>query len=255
MWFAWLGVALAGDWEVLAPGLELGTFPSPVSSIVGDGTIRVVRIDPTRFDLTLVTGPPKTAADLATDHHLVAVINAGMFEPDRTATFEMRGPNGVNNPSRSPKAGSFLVFDPLTTGATPVRLLDRGCDDIDAVGPTYRALVQGFRLLTCAGTVTWKDGPKIWSHAVFGIDGQGRPLLIHVRSPYNTAEMTRILVGLPLDLKRLMYLEGGPEATLALDVGTHHEQWVGSYETGFHESDDNHVAWPIPNVIGVVPRP
>lgn len=48
-----------------------------------------------------------------------------------------------------------------------------------------------------------------------------------------------------------MYLEGGPEATLALDVGGRREQWVGSYETGFHEADDNTTAWPLPNVIGL----
>ncbi len=28
----------------------------------------------------------------------------------------------------------------------------------------------------------------------------------------------------------------------------------GSFETGFFESDDNAIAWPVPNVIGVVRR-
>ena len=243
--------AAATPWEELEPGLELGTFVSPVPSVLGDGVIRVLRVDPARFPLALVTGKPATAAEHAASHDLVAVINAGMFEPDRTATFEMRGPAGASNPTRSPRAGSFLVFDPIAPGAVPVRLLDRACDDLDATTPAYRALVQGYRLLTCTGQITWKDGPKIWSHAVLGIDGSGRPLLVHVRSPYNTAVLTRILRELPLDLQRLMYLEGGPEATLALDVGGRREQWVGSYETGFHESDDNHAAWPLPNVIGI----
>lgn len=81
-----------------------------------------------------------------------------MFEPDRTATFEMRSPAGASNPTHNPRSGSFLVFDPIAPATPPVRLLDRTCDDLDATPPLYGTLVQGYRLLTCTGEITRKDG-------------------------------------------------------------------------------------------------
>ena len=43
-----------------------------------------------------------------------------------------------------------------------------------------------------------------------------------------------------------------PEASLF--VKEPNLELVGSFETGFMESDDNKVAWPLPNVIGIRPR-
>ena len=41
-------------WEVLATGLELGTFAGPYPSSHGDSTITVLRIDPAAFELKLL---------------------------------------------------------------------------------------------------------------------------------------------------------------------------------------------------------
>lgn len=79
-------------------------------------------------------------------------------------------------------------------------------------------------------------------------------LLIHARSPWSTHDFIDLLRELPLQLDRLQYAEGGPEAQLAVRNGEREREWVGSYETGFMESDENDVAWPIPNVVGVRKR-
>ena len=55
-------------------------------------------------------------------------------------------------------------------------------------------------------------------------------------------------IGLPLDLRGLMYTEGGHEAQLYVDAPEHEYEFVGS----FGEADDNHRAWPVPNVLGIV---
>jgi hypothetical protein len=51
-----------------------------------------------------------------------------------------------------------------------------------------------------------------------------------------------------------MYLEGGPEASLYLEANGKKIERIGSYETGFWESDTNEQFWPLPNVIGIVKK-
>jgi hypothetical protein len=50
----------------------------------------------------------------------------------------------------------------------------------------------------------------------------------------------------------MMYLEGGPEASLHVATPGGPVRRVGSYETGFNENDGNTRYWSLPNVLGVV---
>lgn len=251
-----------GHFHTLEPGLELGHFPSPVPSLLGDERVTVLRVDPRRFSVELLS-KAREHADSALDgpgwvawHDLVAVTNAGMFATDHsTSTFAMIDQGMVNNGSMAPKAGSALLLEPEDTALPSARLLDLRCDDLDAARPLYTSLVQSYRLLNCDGTPAWQPSHKIWSHALVGMDHSGNILFIHARSPWSTRQFTEILLGLPLDIARLHYAEGGPEATLALRHGGGELLLVGSYETGFNENDRNHQAWTIPNVIGVRRRP
>jgi hypothetical protein len=109
-------------------------------------------------------------------------------------------------------------------------------------------------MVSCDGRNVWTQQPKKWSTAAIGIDRQGRVLFIHVRSPYSTHDLIGILQELPLDLYNAMYTEGGPEAQLYLRTGGEEMQFVGSFETGVVDSDDNVKAWPVPNIVGVVRR-
>ena len=69
------------------------------------------------------------------------------------------------------------------------------------------------------------------------------------------ARLARILASPNLEMASAMHVEGGPEASLYVSVGGAVVREMGSYETGFMANDDNHDFWPIPNVLGVVPRP
>ena len=109
-------------------------------------------------------------------------------------------------------------------------------------------------MIGCDRAPLWPRNDKVWSHAVIGEDAAGRILFVHARSPWNTRVFAEILLGLPLDLRRLQYAEGGPEATLYLDIGDTREAHVGSWETGFREDDDNRAMWGLPNVVGVARR-
>jgi hypothetical protein len=51
-----------------------------------------------------------------------------------------------------------------------------------------------------------------------------------------------------------MYVEGGPEATLYLNVGNKARAWVGNYEIDATEHDPSRWGSEIPNAIGIVKR-
>lgn len=249
-------------WVALEPGLSLRVFQAPVASTHGDSRIRVVRVDPRQRRLALagrfLEGPrgdnAGTARQWAQSEGLSVAINASMFRTDyRTSTHRMIGRGVVNNPDGS-KEKAALVFDlgpDAPPGTAPARIVDRGCEDMEAAIAPYASVVQSIRMVSCKGTNVWGQQPKKWSHAVIGEDKEGNILLIHARSPWSTHDFVDMLLGFELGLVNLQYAEGGPEAQLYVNAGGRELEWVGSYETGFYESDDNHRAWGVPNVVGV----
>jgi len=247
-----------GEWTPLAPGLELGLFHSDVAHPVGDGTIRVVRIDPAHRELVVHTAVGvsegssqgwKGADAWARDHELFAVINASMFHPGGESVFALRTPDARHPTAWRDDASAALLIGP--TGEGPAaRLVDTACTGRERVD-AYSTVVQNWRLIGCDRVPIWKRNGKIWSHALLGADGQGRILFIHARTPWNTRVFTEVLLGLPLDLRTLAYAEGGPEASLVVRAGGAERVWVGSYETGFTEHDRNRQTWNLPSVIGV----
>ncbi len=249
--------AAPSPWTTVEPGLDLGIFESPTKSDVGDSKIHVLRIDPDRFELVLLNASAdpelgnRTARQWVETEGLVAAINPSMYGADhKTSVAHMERAGHVNN-RRWSKDNDVLAFDPVAVSDAPVTIIDSRCDDRDSVAPRYRTLIQSIRMLRCDGVNVWSQQDKRWSHAVVGIDGDGRALFIHARSPWSTHDFIDLLLALPLDLKRLQYAEGGPEASLYLKAGETEVDRFGSYETGFYESDDNDRAWPLPNVLGV----
>lgn len=246
-------------WTTLQPGLDLAVLDSPQKSTIGDSRIRVLRVDPARFELVLVAasaldGQTRTARDWSAEQGLVAAINASMYRQDhRTSVALMQTREHVNNPRLSADR-TVLAFDRLDESVAPVSLVDRDCDSLDEARKHYGTLIQSIRMLSCDGRNVWSQQDRRWSHAAIGIDTAGRPLLIHARSPWSTHDFIDILRRLPLDLARLQYSEGGPEAQLWVGAGGRELELFGSFETGFFEDDSNAVAWPVPNVVGVRPR-
>jgi len=246
-------------WTRLEPGLDYAEFDAPCPSDVGDSRIRVLRIDPGRFDLVLLNasnheGRNRTAREWSGEFDLVAAINASMFQADHaTSVSLMRTRDHVNNGHVS-KDKTVLAFDPDPGVEPRVRMIDRACDDLDQVSQGYGALVQSIRMVSCEGHNVWSPQPRRWSTAAVGVDRDGRVLFVHVRSPYVTHDLIEMLLALPLDLDRCMYVEGGPEAQLYVRDDAAEMELVGSFETGFMTNNDNAAAWPVPNVIGVVRR-
>jgi hypothetical protein len=252
--------AAARGWRTLEPGLELGQLPSPKPSALGDSMIRLLRIDPGRFDFRLLNasadkkGRGLTARRWCIEEGLVAAVNASMYQQDyRTSISLMRTRTHVNNPRLS-KDMSILAFDRLDPGVPPVMIIDRQCEEFDVWKEKYGTFVQSIRMLSCKGKNVWTQQPKEWSTAAIGTDERGNVLFIHVRSPFSTHDLIDILRTLPIALSRAMYVEGGPEAQLFVRSGGEEHEFVGSYETAFMENDDNDQAWAVPNVVGITRR-
>ena len=78
----------ADGWHQLADGLELGIFDSPQPAEIGDSKVRILRIDPARYELKLLNasvskkGRPLTAKQWCRQNGLVAAINASMYQED-----------------------------------------------------------------------------------------------------------------------------------------------------------------------------
>jgi uncharacterized protein YigE (DUF2233 family) len=243
-------------WKNLSPGLELAGIDAPRRSSMGDSRFTVIRVDPQRRKLRLLMaseagGKGKTAPQWAKDHNLAVVVNAGMFAEDRlTASHYMKGRNHVNNPNLKAD-NAFLAFDPVDDQVPEVQIIDRRCQDFEKLKERYHTIIQGIRMVDCKQKNRWSPQPGKWSMVVVAMDKQDRVLFLFTRSPYRVHDFVDMLLGLPLDIRNMMYLEGGPEASLYVSAGNTVLEKFGGYETGFREHDCNFEFWPVPNVIGV----
>ena len=247
-------------WELLEPGLELGTFELPPDSDAGNDAIRVLRVDPGRFRLRLLNASAtedrraRSAKEWCAPADCVAAINASMYQADYlTSVSLMRTLDHVNN-SHVSKDQTVLAFDPPEDGLPPVMLIDRECDELDAWKGRYGTLVQSIRMISCNGKNVWAPQPDRWSTAAIGLDGAGQVLLIHSRSPVSVHELIEALQRLPLDLSRAMYLEGGPEAQLYVSSAGRQVELVGRLDPGLLDANLSDLAWPVPNVLAVMRR-
>jgi hypothetical protein len=245
------------EWQKLAQGLELGIFNAPLPSEIGDSKIRVLRIDPQRYQLRLLSasafekGRPLSARQWSIQNGLVAAINASMYQEDyRSSVSLMRSRAHVNNPRLS-KDMTILAFDRKTADVPLVKLIDRQCEDFKVWQNKYSTMVQSIRMISCTGENVWTQQPQKWSTAVIGVDDRDRVLFIHAGSPYSTHDLIDILKMLPLNITRAMYAEGGPQAQLYINIENQEHEFVGNYEIEIQGNMKKLISRPVPNVVGI----
>jgi phosphodiester glycosidase len=244
-------------WVLLEPGLEFGAFVSPDKSPVGDNLIRILKIDPKRFQFRLLNASASpgnkrlSARKWARKNGLVAAINASMYQADKLTSVSLMKTFGHVNNNWYSKDRSLLVFDPKKKSLPQSQILDRDCQSVDQLRTLYHTLIQSIRMISCDGRNVWEQQNKKWSTAAIGMNQLGDILFIHVRSPFSTHDLIDNLLKLPIQLKRAMYVEGGSEAQMFIHSGKTEMEFVGSYSTGATETDANALAWPIPNVVGI----
>ncbi|MDL2271924.1 phosphodiester glycosidase family protein [Desulfovibrio sp. OttesenSCG-928-I05] len=240
------------SWNALLPGFEMAelTAINPLATFI------VIRVDPQRYEFTLhmaSEGQNGSLADIATEHSLLAAVNAGMYLPDqRTSTGYLKSPTHINNARIARKFGSFFVAAPKKKGLPLAALLDRDADDWQKAIADYSLVVQNYRLTNTQGKVLWPLDATSHCIAALGQDHNGAILLIFGKSPMNPASFAATLLALPLDIRSLMYLEGGNPAALLVRAGDVRGQWSGNRLgplLGGQQTDK-----PVPNILGVRAR-
>jgi len=244
-------------WTPLAGGVEYTTQKISDGPVANDGILHLVRIDPMRATLRLLMASAlgkrqRTAQQWCTEFGMIAVINAGMFQADHlTHVGYMRSGHYINNARWAKEYNSILLFDPVRPGI-PIAQIEDSAADVSSIRQDYATVIQNIRLIKGEGVNVWKERPRKWSEAAIAIDGKGRILFLFVRSPLSMHDFNAKILTLPLDIKRAMHLEGGPEASLSICTSSTRLDLAGSLETGLLENSGDLGQWTIPNVIGVV---
>lgn len=246
-------------WQELQPGLELGRFVPAQESTLDDSAVKILRIDPRHFEFRLLNASAQTnierksIKDWVIGHGLVAGINASMYQKDNLTSVSFMKTLDHTNSTWVSKDRTFLAFNPKDKTLPAAKIFDRDCEDFDKVREQYRSVIQSIRMVSCDGKNVWAPQNKKWSTAAIGMDAKGRILFIHARSPLATHDFINILLTLPIDLKRAMYVEGGKDAQLYINTGRDEFEFLGNYSTAVDSTNGNAIAWPVPNVVGIAP--
>lgn len=246
-------------WQNLEQGLDYSSWNTPVKSSHADSRIDVLRINPAHFSFELECMDQKKSNNkkidqIAKENNLIACVNAGMFKLEgnfQTCTGYMKNGAYTNNATLNTSYKNVFAFNSKDASKKSATLVDITCEDWGVAKTNYTSFSQGIRMVNCEGKATWQASEKKWSMVLLGEDTGGNILFIFCRSPYKVLEFTNMLLQSELKIKRLMYLEGGPEASFYINHPNASIRKMGSFETGFNENDNNAVYWEIPNVIGI----
>jgi len=249
------GFAFAEEspWKTLEPGFALAHFTPDIAGLYA-ASIVALRLDPEAVEFVLLsasqTGGAASLSGWADAHNLAAAINASMYLPDGiTSTGYMRNGESLNNARIMTNFGAFFVAGRRGGGKPSAALLDRTMDDWEAALPLYDIVVQNYRLISADGRMLWTPGGPSYAAAAIGQDTHGNILFIHSREPMSGEDFGNLLLTLPLDLRMVMYVEGGTQASMLVRAGDVNKVWMGRHMADFLTSGNKNA--PLPNVLGV----
>ncbi len=239
--------------------IERVRLPRAPEVRAGNRILTVVRVDLRRYRLTVLSsvrdGAPRPLDAWVRDHRLSGGMNAGMFLPNRRPVATLVHDGTVISDRNPASYDGIIGWDPHGAFG-PIGAGGRGCaHDLAAMRQRFRSVVQGYRMMIdCEGrAVAWRNERR-YSAAAFGADAQGRAVFVHARTPYRMRELNEMIAALGLGIRGLVYMEGGPEASLVVRDADRSVTEIGSWEDGFNPNDENRQLWDIPNVIGFVRR-
>lgn len=249
-----VGAAGSPPWHELARGLELARFGGE------PGPITILRIDLEHWQAVAVAasagdGQRRTVRQWAEKHGLTAAINAGMYAADlSTHTGFFQVDDHVNNPLWNQRDyRQAACFEPRRLDLPRFVLHDLDVTPEDSLAARYRIVLQNLRLIKKPGENRWTPGERQWAEACLGEDRQGRMLWIYSPTPHAMHTWNERLLALPIGLVAAQHLEGGPEAKLWLA-----DEALGDLPLALAEISADITGpggWPVPNVLGIRPRP
>ncbi len=248
------------NWVTLTKGMEYKEMSAPLQSKIGDSKLSILRMDPSEFRFDLFTATqfdsvPRDVLTWADTFDLLVAFNAGMYslsKPLQSRAFLQSGTH-VNNGKLLENFNLMLALGPKPqTNRSNIEVLDLTCSNWEQEKNNFSGFAQGLRMIDCnASPMYWQKKVQSCSMLVAAEDEKGWFYLIFTRSPYTHNQMIGFLKQMPGGLHDAIYLEGGPETSLLIDVNGHCIEKVGSWVSSTWERDDNTYFWRLPNIVGV----
>lgn len=244
----------APRWNALEEGLEYAEF-SLQSEAGQQASLTVLRIDPELFDFRLYASaahkhPALTLGQWADSHDLVAAINASMYLPDGvTSTGYMRQDDYINNKRLVRRFGAFFVAGPRQEGLPRADILTREDPRWQELLEQYRLVIQNYRMINDERRILWSPGGPLYAISAVAEDGAGKILFLHCREPLEAYSFAHALLHLPLDVRTVMYVEGGMQAGLVIRSPGLHQELRGRHLADFWVTGN--VRAQLPNVLGI----
>lgn len=239
-------------WRQLEPGLEFGEFQLTDS----EALLTALRIDPANFDFILCArsqdgGSLRSLNQWADQYKLTAAINASMYLPDAsTSTGYMRQNGHFNNRRVVQRFGAFFVAGPDKPDLPGAAIVDRDDPQWEARISHYRLVIQNYRMTSADRRILWSPGGPHYSISAVAQTGDGRILFLHCRQPVEAYAFAQQLLHLPLNVRTVMYVEGGGQAGLLVRSAGWKRELAGLSAAGLLVTGD--LRAQLPNVLGAV---
>jgi hypothetical protein len=247
-------------WKQLMDGMYYVELNAPDTSVVNDSRLSILKLDPSRLNFEFLTASEhglkeRTAPDWATEFNKNVIINAGMYDYNKSRSNQgyMKNYMHYNNREKSLYNNAMLCMHPKDTTQQAFEIMDITCQNWESLKPNYHSYCQVMRMMSCEAVgMEFKKRPdQSCSMIIASTDMQGNIYILFTRSPYTHLAMIKYLQGLPLNLRTTAYLEGGPEASLYINTGDTIIAKYGSYVSNTCNNDNNDHFWEIPNVIAI----
>lgn len=245
-------------WTILTPGIDYIEQAAPLRSKIGDSKLSILRIDPLQFQFEIhaATNYDSISRDVykwADSFKLNIVFNASMYDLRKPLVSRgyLKVGDHFNNSQLLPGWNSMIAVKNSQNMEQEIAILDLTCNKWESEKDNYFSFAQGIRMLDSNGNPMNWGKVQSCSMLVAAEDPSGRFYLIFCRSPYTQNEMIQFMRQMPYKLRNGIYLEGGPETSLLIDINEHCIEKIGSWVSKVWEKDSNKNFWPLPNVIGV----
>lgn len=250
-------------WVTLTKGMQYREITAPIKSEIGDSKISLVRMDKDLFEFDIYSATefdslPRSVKAWAKKFKLNIAFNAGMYSQENTLlsrAFLKSSEKHVNNPTIIEDFNLMMAMCPNVNHRENIEVLDLTCENFDQMKNEFDCYAQGLRMIDCNGKpMFWKKKVQSCSMIIAAEGTDNKFYLIFCRSPYTHNQMIEFMLKMPYGIRNAIYLEGGPETSLFIDVNEHHIEKVGSWVSETWESDENKHFWNLPNVVGIKNR-
>jgi hypothetical protein len=250
---------LVVSWKQIGKGVQFCETDAPLKSLIGDSKLTLLKIDPKQVEFDLFTASAmdslsKPVNVWADTMNLDIVFNAGMYDLGKPLISRGLLKNGSHQNQFTFKEGWNVMFalNPLDSlNEMDAAVYDMQCTPFAQIKDQYASFAQGLRMLDCSGNpMNWKKNQSC-SMLVCAHDDKNNLIIIFNRSPYSQNQMIDFMKQFPTPLHNAIYMEGGPETSLYVNIGDFCLQKVGSYVSGTYAKDTNETFWRLPNVIGI----